>query len=123
MKQRRGAQMTVLQDWTASPAIKRQQGADAMQNDFRIVAGAQTVAFLVNGTEVASLPRAQVSPDGVFGLRFSHAVNAHVVKVARGSRAGSGVDLWSAAASGVGAAPRRVILELGLAGRRSGRNG
>ena len=84
VKQRNGEKMTVLKDWTASPAIKLQKGTDAMQNNFRIVAGPQTVAFLVNGTEVASLPRAQVAPDGVYGLRFSHAVNAHVTKVAKG---------------------------------------
>lgn len=84
IKQRNGAHMTVLKEWTASPAIKLQKGTDAMQNNFRIVAGPQTVAFSVNGTEVASLPRAQVSPDGVYGLRFNHAVNAHVVKVAKG---------------------------------------
>ncbi len=64
-------------------AIKRQTGEDAMQNDLRVVAGAETVSFLVNGVEAASVPRRSVAPDGVFGLRVNHAVNAHVVKVTR----------------------------------------
>ena len=63
---------------------ERRNVHEVLDDAFRIVAGPQTVAFLVNGTEVASLPRAQVSPDGVYGLRFNHAVNAHVVKVAKG---------------------------------------
>jgi hypothetical protein len=83
IKQRAGAATPVLKDWTSHASIKLQAGADAMKNDLRIVAGAQSVSFLVNGTEVASLPRATVAPDGAFGLRFNHAVNAHVVKVAR----------------------------------------
>jgi hypothetical protein len=84
IKQRQGAKTTVLKDWTALPAIKVQAGADAMRNDLRIVAGATSVSFLVNGTEAASLPRGQVAPDGIFGLRLNHAVNAHVSKVSRG---------------------------------------
>ncbi len=84
IKQRQGAKTTVLRDWTALPAIKVQAGADAMRNDLRIVVGPTSVSFGVNGTEATSLPRGQVSPDGIFGLRLNHAVNAHVSKVSRG---------------------------------------
>lgn len=83
VKQRVGEKTTTLKDWTDLPAIKRQAGADAMRNDLRIEAGAETVRFLVNGTEAVSLPRAQVRPDGVFGLRLNHAINAHVVHIKR----------------------------------------
>lgn len=85
IKQRVGAKTTTLKDWTAHPAIKLQAGKDAMQNELRVAVAGELVRFLVNGAEAAVLPRAQVSPDGVFGLRFNHAMNAHVVKVARGS--------------------------------------
>lgn len=84
VKQRAGDKTTTLVDWTASPAIKVQAGEQAVQNVLRVSAQGGDVAFMVNGTEVAKLPRAQVAPDGVYGLRFNHAVNAHVVKVARG---------------------------------------
>jgi len=84
IKQRLGTQTTVLKDWTTLPAIKRQAGDDAMRNDLRVAVGAESVGFSVNGTEAVSLPRAQVLPDGIFGLRLNHAVNAHVSKVSRG---------------------------------------
>ena len=83
VKQRAGDKTTTLVDWTPLAAIKRQAGADAMRNDLRIEAGPDKVRFLVNGAEAASLPRAQVQPDGVFGMRLNHAVNAHVVHLKR----------------------------------------
>ncbi len=84
IKRRNGAQTSVLKDWTALPAIKLQSGADAMKNDLRVAVGAQSVVFSVNGAEAVTLPRSQVAPDGIFGLRINHAVNSHVVKVSRG---------------------------------------
>lgn len=83
IKQRVGEQTTTLVDWAPLAAIKQQAGAEAMRNDLRIEAGPDSVRFLVNGTPAASLPRARVRPDGVFGLRLNHAVNAHVVHVKR----------------------------------------
>ncbi|HEY0928807.1 MAG TPA: hypothetical protein VGE27_02715 [Gemmatimonas sp.] len=83
VKQRQGDKLTTLTDWTASPAIKLQAGGDAMKNDLRVEVRGETVRFLVNGTAVTSLPRARVNPDGVFGLRINHGVNAHVVSVGR----------------------------------------
>jgi hypothetical protein len=84
IKQRRGEQVSTLSDWTPLPAIALQQGEDAVKNVLRVEARGATVRFLVNGTEAASLPRAQVQPDGVFGVRMNHAINAHVSSVARG---------------------------------------
>ncbi len=83
VKRREGAVLSVLKDWTTSPAIKRQSGDEDMRNDFRIAVGPSLVVFSVNGEEVASLPRSAVAPDGVFGIRMNHAVNAHVSKVTR----------------------------------------
>ncbi len=84
IKQRQGTHLTVLKDWTALPAIKLQKGKDAMQNDLQIAVGVGAVTFSVNGAEAASLPRNVVAPDGIFGLRLSHAINAHVASVTRG---------------------------------------
>jgi len=83
VKQRVGNKTVMLKDWTYLTAIKLATAKDAMKNDFRVAVGAQRVTFSVNGTEAVSLARSQVSPDGVFGLRFAHAVNAHVTNVAR----------------------------------------
>ena len=36
-----------------------------MQNDLRVVAGEETVSFLVNGVEAARVPRPTVAPKGL----------------------------------------------------------
>jgi len=84
VKQRRGEQTVSLTEWTPLPAIALQKGEDAVKNVLRVEARGATVRFLVNGAEAAALPRAQVQPDGVFGVRMNHAINAHVSSVARG---------------------------------------
>lgn len=83
VKQRTGEQLTTLTDWTALPAIALQRGEDAVKNVLRVEATGATVRFLVNGTEAVALSRATVQPDGVFGVRMNHAVNAHVSSVGR----------------------------------------
>jgi len=83
VKQRVGEQTSTLTDWTALPAIAKQSGEEAVKNVLRVEAKGATVRFLVNGTEAVSLPRAQARPDGIFGVRMNHAVNAHVSSVAR----------------------------------------
>ncbi len=83
IKQRSGDRTTTLADWTPLAAIKLATDKDAMQTDLRVEVGAESVVFSVNGTTEATVPRAQVLPDGVYGLRINHAVNAHVTKVAR----------------------------------------
>jgi hypothetical protein len=86
VKQRTGEQTRTLTDWTALPAIARQSGEGAAKNVLRVEATGATVRFLVNGTEAVVLSRAQASPDGVFGVRVNHAVNAHVSSVSNVSR-------------------------------------
>jgi hypothetical protein len=86
VKQRVGDKTTTLKDWTYLTAIKLvspKKPKDAKQNDLTITAGAEMVTFSVNGVTAVTLPRAQVAPDGVFGLRVNHAVSLHVTKVAR----------------------------------------
>ena len=81
VKQRNGDKTSTLVDWTELPAIKKATEKDASPNQFRVVVGASNVTFSVNGVEAASVPRSQLTVDGVFGLRFNHAVNAHVTSV------------------------------------------
>ena len=85
VKQRVGDNTIVLKDWTVLKEIKQVLGKDSIKNDIRIVVDAQSVTFSVNGTTALSIPKSQIATDGIFGLRFNHAVNAHVVKVGRGS--------------------------------------
>jgi len=46
-----------------------------------VVASPATVDFLINGTKVASKPRADVTADGIVGLRVNHNLNLHVAKL------------------------------------------
>lgn len=83
VKQRQGEKTVTLADWTPLSAIAKQAGSEAAKNVVRVAVSAADVAFMVNGAEAVRLPRATVRPDGVFGVRINHAVNAHVSSVGR----------------------------------------
>ena len=82
VKARAGRTTETLVPWTAHEAIvPRGPGEENIKNELRVVAGAETVAFFVNDTEVASLPRAGLECDGIVGLRVNHSVNLHVTNL------------------------------------------
>ncbi len=82
VKQRTGSATETLVPWTAHEAIiPRGPGEENIKNVLRVVAGAETVAFFVNDTEVASVPRADLECDGIVGLRLNHSVNLHVTNL------------------------------------------
>lgn len=78
LKRRTGADTKTLVDWTESPAVKKPDAQGRMTNSLAVVAGKETVRFLVNGTEVAAQPRSQVDADGIAGLRVNHNLDVHV---------------------------------------------
>lgn len=82
VKHRAGAEMHTLVDWTEHPAVAKPgpHGGSA-RNTLAIEAGAEQVRFLVNGQEVASLPRAQADCDGIVGLRVNHRLDVHVAEL------------------------------------------
>jgi hypothetical protein len=85
VKRRRGDVTEVVVDWSPAPSMvsyagKAEDEATAM-NVLAVEAGDETVRFLVNGEEVASLPRGSLSLDGVVGLRVNHALNLHVTRL------------------------------------------
>jgi hypothetical protein len=68
-----------LVDWTEHAAITRADAAGKATHALAIEATAEVVRFLVNGAEVAKLPRAaQLNTDGVVGLRINHNLDVHV---------------------------------------------
>lgn len=85
IKQRDGEETRVVQDWTASPAVKswENRGADEVtaENDLAVEVRADEVVFSVNGQEVARLPRSSVDTEGVVGLRVNHGLNLHVASL------------------------------------------
>ena len=82
VKQRAGKDTKDVIPWTKSPAIKLFDGKEeSVANVLTIVASPVTVDFLINGTKVASKPRAEVTADGIVGLRVNHNLNLHVSKL------------------------------------------
>jgi hypothetical protein len=82
VKVRKGDDTKDVIPWTASPAIKIFDGkSESVPNSLTVVAGATTVDFLINGTKVASKPRADLAIDGIVGLRVNHRLNLHVSKL------------------------------------------
>ncbi len=85
IKQRNGAETPTLVGWTGNDAIVPWSAKPAdeatVKNVLAVEADGGTVRFLVNDAEVASLPRADVSVDGIVGLRVNHAVNIHVASL------------------------------------------
>jgi hypothetical protein len=71
-------------DWTANDAVKAADANGKATNKLSVVVGADKVTFLVNGTEVASRPRAVFAgPDGsgttgIAGLRINHNLDVHI---------------------------------------------
>jgi hypothetical protein len=71
VKHRAGSETHTLIDWTEHAAIQR-PGADGKATNALAVESSPTgVRFLVNGTEVGTLPRG-VNTDGIVGLRLNH---------------------------------------------------
>ncbi len=82
VKQRAGKDTKDVIPWTKSAAIKLFDGKEEnVANLLTVVATATSVDFLINGTKVASRPRADVVTDGVVGLRVNHNLNLHVSKL------------------------------------------
>ena len=82
MKQRAGKDTKDIIPWTASPAIKLYDGkSESVANLLTIVATPASIDFLINGTKVASRPRADLVVDGIAGLRVNHNLNLHVSKL------------------------------------------
>ncbi len=85
IKQRAGEDTPTLVPWTEHGAIKVWTAASgpSQRNDLSVQVAGADVKFMVNGQVVHTLPKAQVNPDGVFGVRVNHSVDMHVESVSR----------------------------------------
>lgn len=85
LKRRSGGEAPTIQGWTAHPAIvsfaTKPEGESTAKNVLAIDVGVEQVRFLVNGQEVASLPKSEVETDGIVGLRVNHRLNLHVSRL------------------------------------------
>ena len=79
IKRRRGADTSMIQDWTASDSINVfADDESSVANDLAIECRDDRVLFLINGSEVASFPRSDIATEGIIGLRMNHKTNVHV---------------------------------------------
>jgi hypothetical protein len=76
---RKGDQRTVIQNWVANPAIKKQDATTGVQTN---VLGAEVrgneVIFTVNNVEIARRPKNEFLTDGLVGFRINHNLDVHV---------------------------------------------
>ena len=84
MKGRDGADAPTLRPWTTHDAIlgwdDHGDGA-SVKNVLAIEARSDDVVFFVNDAEVARVPRADVTVDGIFGFRVNHRLNLHISRL------------------------------------------
>lgn len=86
VKTRHGDETAVVRDWTEHPAIvgweNKPADAGSAHNTMGVQVGANDVAFIVNGAEVARVARSELPPTGgAYGLRVNHGLNLHVTRV------------------------------------------
>jgi hypothetical protein len=84
IKRRRGSETETIQDWTKHPAIVVHDNTEgqSIMNTLAVDVGEESVGFLVNDTEVARLPRADIATDGLVGFRINHGLNVHISDIA-----------------------------------------
>jgi hypothetical protein len=84
LKRRSGAETSDLHPWTAHEAIVTYgpETEGTATNVLGVTVAGDDVSFLVNGQEVARLPRAKVATDGLLGFRVNHHLNLHISTLA-----------------------------------------
>lgn len=78
IKRRNGTEVSTLVNWTASDAITRAKPDGSVPNELSVEVGRDSVAFMVNGKTVHTVPASQVDTRGVVGFRVNHNLNLHV---------------------------------------------
>jgi hypothetical protein len=77
IKTRTGDGTAELVGWTQNEAIHASEEAH-MTNDVAVRVSGEDVIFLVNGTEVHRLKKADMYTDGVVGFRLNHNLDMHI---------------------------------------------
>lgn len=72
-------------DWTAISAVKAMDAEGKATNALSVAVGPDKLSFLVNGTEVTTLPRSEIDragpgsgTTGLAGIRVNHNLSVHV---------------------------------------------
>jgi hypothetical protein len=79
VKLRVGSETQVIIPWTKHEAIVEHEGQEGTaENVLAVRCGSEMIDLFVNGEKVNSIPRSDVEPDGIVGLRVNHGLNLHV---------------------------------------------
>jgi hypothetical protein len=82
IKHRAGDEVHTIVDWTASPAVHRQDAEGKASNVLTVDVSPDALSYQVNGTEVHRQARAAaghpITADGIFGIRVNHNLDVHV---------------------------------------------
>lgn len=78
---RDGDNVTKVRDWTASPAVPKQDAGGKADYNLAVRVAGDSVHFLVNNTQVAALPKSQFPTDGIAGIRIGHNLHLQVQPV------------------------------------------
>ena len=85
VKTRSGSETSVVQDWTAHPAIvsfaTKPEDAGTAENVLGLQVSGGELRLSVNGEEVWTGSRDGVATEGIFGLRVNHGLNLHVTTI------------------------------------------
>jgi hypothetical protein len=81
IKHRAGTETHTVVDWTEHAAVQRPGADGKATNTLAVDAQAGGIRFLVNGTEVGTLPRG-VNVNGIVGLRLNHNIDVMVTDFA-----------------------------------------
>lgn len=77
IKTRTGATTAEIVGWSKNGAINESELAH-MKNDVSVRVTGADVIFMVNGTEVHRVPKADMYTDGIVGIRLNHNLDMHI---------------------------------------------
>lgn len=78
IKRRNGTNVSSVVDFTANDAIAKAKPEGSVPNELSFEVGRDSVAFMVNGKTVHTLPASQIDTKGIVGYRINHNLNLHV---------------------------------------------
>lgn len=80
VKLRDGSETEELIGWTEHEAVEAwtDDSEGTITNVLSVTVSGETISFMVNDEEVATLEKGDLQTDGIVGLRLNHAVNVHV---------------------------------------------
>lgn len=79
IKRRNGdANTETLAPKTPNDAVKKPDASGKSTNELEVRVGADKVDYVVNGTVVHSMPKANLKTDGVYGIRINHLLDVQI---------------------------------------------